>query len=218
MHKFIHTPLEFPTVTRTNEQGKRLYVTPTGKRYPSVTAVTSLGSEDSINEWKKRVGEVEANKISNRASGRGTRIHTLCEDYINNKIVKPDLFDVDMWNSFNPILKDINNVMGLETMMYSDKLELAGTADCIAEYKGELSIIDFKTSGKPKRKEWISNYFVQCAFYSAFLGEMVGILPKKLVVLIAVDDNPPQVFVENTMDWLPEAIKVRAEFRRIKGY
>jgi genome maintenance exonuclease 1 len=123
-----------------------------------------------------------------------------------------------MWNTFSPILKDINNVMGLETMMYSDKLELAGTADCIAEYKGELSIIDFKTSSKPKEKKWISNYFVQTAFYAAFLGEMVGILPKKLVILIAVDDNPPMVFVENTMDWLPEAIKVRAEFKRIKGY
>jgi PD-(D/E)XK nuclease superfamily len=218
MNNFIHNPIELPKLTRVTVDGKRLYATPSGNKYPSVTTVTSLGSEDSINAWRAKVGEEEANKISNRASGRGTRIHTLCEDYLNNKQVTPDLFDRELWKTFNPVLHNINNVMGLEIMMYSHKLEIAGTADCIADYDGVLSIIDFKTSSKPKKKEWISNYFIQAAFYAAFFLELTGIFPKQIVILIAVDDEPPMVFVENTMDWIPEAIKVRSEFRKIKGY
>ena len=218
MNNIIHKPLELPEVTRTSKNGKRLYVTPSGKMYPSVTSVTSLGSEESIKAWKARVGEEEANKISNRASGRGTRIHSLCEDWLNNKEVFPEMFDIDMWDTFNPVLKNINNVYGLETMLFSHKLELAGTADCIAEYNGKLSIIDFKTSGKLKKKEWISNYFVQCAFYSMMVLELTGIFAEQIVVLIAVDDNESQIFIEQTRDWMPEAIKVRQEFRKVKGY
>lgn len=218
MNGFIHSPIILPKVERISENGKRLYLTPSGEKYPSVTSVTSLGSEDSIQEWKDRVGEEEATRVSNRASSRGTQIHTFCEDWLNNKPVVPDMFDRDMWNKLKPTLNDISNIRGLETMLYSHKLELAGTADCIADYKGELSLIDFKTSGKLKQKEWISSYFIQTACYSAMIAEMTGILPMKLVILIAVDDHVPQIFVENTMDWLPKAIQIREEFRKIKGY
>ena len=215
---FKHIPLELPSLKRVTLDGKRLYETPNGNKYPSVTTVTSLGSEDSIKAWRKRVGEVEANKISNRASGRGTRIHSLCEDYINNKDLSVDVFDVDLWKKFNPILDDIDNVYCLESMLYSHKLELAGTTDCVADYKGTLSVIDFKTSGKLKNKDWISNYFIQCACYAMMLGEMVGILPKQIVILIAVDDEEPQIFIEKTSDWMPFAIDARQEFRVKKGY
>ena len=213
-----HIPLELPKLKRVTVDGKRLYETSSGDKYPSVTTVTSLGSEDSIKQWREKVGAVEANKVSTRASGRGTRIHSLCEDYINNKEVNVDMFDVELWNKFSPILDDIDNVRCLESMLYSHKLELAGTTDCIADYKGTLSVIDFKTSGKLKKKDWISNYFIQCACYAMMLGEMVGILPKQIVILIAVDDEEPQVFIENTFDWMPFAIDARREFKLKKGY
>jgi hypothetical protein len=213
-----HIPLELPKLKRVTVDGKRLYETPSGNKYPSVTTVTSLGSEDSIKQWREKVGAVEANKVSTRASGRGTRIHSLCEDYINNKEVNVDMFDIELWNKFSPILDDIDNVRCLESMLYSHKLELAGTTDCIADYKGTLSVIDFKTSGKSKNKDWISNYFIQCACYAMMLGEMIGILPKQIVVLIAVDNEEPQVFIENTFDWMPFAIDARREFRLKKGY
>jgi genome maintenance exonuclease 1 len=213
-----HIPLELPKLKRVTVDGKRLYETPSGNKYPSVTTVTSLGSEDSIKQWREKVGAVEANKVSTRASGRGTRIHSLCEDYINNKEVNVDMFDIELWNKFSPILDDIDNVRCLESMLYSHKLELAGTTDCIADYKGTLSVIDFKTSGKSKNKDWISNYFIQCACYAMMLGEMIGILPKQIVILIAVDDEEPQVFIENTFDWIPFAIDARREFKLKKGY
>lgn len=213
-----HIPLELPKLKRINIDGKRLYETPDGNKYPSVTTVTSLGSEESIKAWRKKVGAEEANKISTRASGRGTRIHTLCEDYLNNEEVNVDLFDVELWNTFKHTLDDIDNVYCLESMLYSHKLELAGTTDCIADYKGTLSVIDFKTSGKLKQKDWISNYFIQCACYAMMLGEMVGILPKQIVILIAVDDEEPQIFIEKTSDWMPFAIDARREFRLKKGY
>lgn len=216
---FNHIALELPTLERINEDGKRLYVTPNGKRYPSVTNITSLGSEESIKMWRAKVGEEEATRISNRASSRGTRVHTLCEDYLNNKEVKLGMYDAEMWNEFEPILNDIDNIYCLESMLYSHKLEIAGTTDCIANYKGVLSVIDFKTSGKLKKREWISNYFIQGAFYSMCLAEMTKtILPEQIVILIAVDDENPQTFIEKTKDWMLPAIKARAEFRKVKGY
>jgi len=213
-----HIPLELPSLKRINVDGKRLYETPDGNKYPSVTTVTSLGSEESIKAWRKKVGNEEANKISTRASGRGTRIHTLCEDYLNNQEVNVDLFDAELWNTFKHNLDDIDNVYCLESMLYSHKLEVAGTTDCIADYKGVLSVIDFKTSGKLKQKDWISNYFIQCTMYAMMMAEMTGIFPKQIVILIAVDNEGSQVFVEKTEDWMPFAIEARSEFRRIKGY
>jgi genome maintenance exonuclease 1 len=214
----IHIPLDLPKLNRINVDGKRLYETPNGNKYPSVTTITSLGGEDSIKEWRARVGAEEANKISNRASSRGTRIHSLAEDYLNNKELKVDMFDLEMWSSFKPILKDINNIYCLESMLFSHKLEIAGTTDCIAEYQGVLSVIDFKTSGKPKDRDWISNYFIQCAFYGYMLWEMTGVLADQIVVLIAVDHEPPQVFVESMKGWMPHALEARKEFKRVKGY
>ena len=213
-----HIPLELPKLKRINIDGKRLYKTPDGNKYTSVTTVTSLGSEESIKAWCKKVGAEEANKISTRASGRGTRIHTLCEDYLNNEEVKVDLFDVELWNTFKHTLDDIDNVYCIESMLYSHKLEVAGTTDCIADYKGVLSVIDFKTSGKLKQKDWISNYFIQCTMYAMMIAEMTGIFPKQIVILIAVDNEGSQVFVEKTSDWMPFAIEARREFRTKKGY
>jgi genome maintenance exonuclease 1 len=208
---------EIAQLVRVNIDGKRWYQTPEGKRYPSVTSVTSYASKGAIQEWRNKVGHAEADKISARASNRGTRVHSLCEDYLNNKEVIPQDFDLESWRSIKPELDFIDNIHGNEIRLYSDLLEVAGTADCIADYKGVLSIIDFKTSNKLKRKEWITNYFQQAAFYSLAFRERTGLSAKQIVIIILVDDELPQVFVEPVQNWLLSAKQCRDDFRKATG-
>ena len=144
---FNHIALELPKLKRvTNTDGSRVYETPTGKKYPSVTTVTGLLKKDIITAWRKQVGNEEANKISSTAAKRGTRIHTLCEKYLLNEEVSVGMFDNEMWDSLRPLLDDIDDIYALEQPLYSDHLQVAGTVDCIAKYKGKLSVIDFKSS------------------------------------------------------------------------
>ena len=129
---FNHVQLEFPKLKRvTADNGSRVYETPSGKAYPSVTTVTGLLKKQAIIEWRKRVGEEEANKISSKAAGRGTRIHSLCEQYLLNKEIVPNMFDVEMWQNMKPVLHSIDNIHALEQPLYSDHLVVAGTVDCI---------------------------------------------------------------------------------------
>ena len=214
---FKHIPLELPSLKRVTVNGSRFYETPTGNKYPSVTSVTGLRGQAHIHEWRKRVGEEEANKISSRASSRGTRIHSLCEDYLNNESPTVDMFDAPVWNSFVPVLKHIDNVYALEAMLFSHYLEVAGTVDCVAEYNGVLSIIDFKTSRRIKKIDEISNYFIQTAMYAVAFAEMTDINVPQLVVLMAIDDEEPEVFIQKTVVWIPEAVKERKYFRHRKG-
>lgn len=215
---FKHIPLELPKLKRVTVDGARFYETPTGNKYPSVTAVTGLRSQEHIKAWRKQVGEEEANKISARASSRGTRIHSLCEDYLNNESPTVDMFDAPVWNSFVPVLNHIDNVYVLEAMLFSHNLEVAGTVDCVAEYDGVLSVIDFKTSRRVKELKDISGYFIQCAMYAMAFTEMTGINVPQLVVLMAVDDEDPIVFIQKTRDWLLNAFKERKYFRNKKGF
>ena len=147
MKNFIHHDL--PKLERiTSPDGTRVYSTPSGISYPSITTVVGLHSKQGIMEWRKKVGEEEANKISRKASARGTRIHTLCENYLLGETTDVDMFDQEIFKSILPDLDKINNIHALETPLYSDHLEVAGTVDCIAEYNGRMSVIDFKTSAK----------------------------------------------------------------------
>lgn len=203
---FNHNPLPNIELPRDESSGKRLYVTPDGKKYPSVTSVVGFDSKDFLTEWVAKVGKEEANAISNRAAKRGTAIHAYSEDYLNNKIVTPNMFDMEMWKSFRPLLDRIDNIRMLEGRMFSHRLQLAGTVDCLAEYDGVLSVIDFKTSKSVKREDWIQNYFLQCTAYGCMAQERFDILPKQIVVLIAVDDNPPQIFIKKTWDYVPKLL------------
>ena len=149
MTTFIHH--DFPTLERdTSPDGTRVYLTPSGKRYPSVTTVTSLHNAEGIEKWRRRVGPEEAARVSAKASARGTRIHSLCESFIRNEECKPDLFDQELFGSIIPWLGDIDNVHALETPLFSNFLQVAGTVDCIGEFQGKLSVIDFKTSSRVK--------------------------------------------------------------------
>ena len=215
---FNHIHLELPKLKRvTSEDGTRVYETPTGKKYPSVTTVTGLLKKRAILEWRKKVGEEEANRISSTAARRGTRLHTLCEKHLLNENVSVNMFDQEMWNSVKPHLSDINNIYALESSLYSNHLQVAGTVDCIAEYKGKLSVIDFKTSRRVKTRDDIHDYFIQCSAYAVAFEEMTGNPVSRLVVIMGVDNEQPLIFQERRDDWVSEFKKLRAEYKRIKG-
>lgn len=193
-----HAPLiDLEAITSDNG---RLYITPEGKKYPSVTTVIGATSKKSILEWRKRVGEKEANRISSRAASRGTSLHSMNEDYLNNMFdeekYKDKVLPLFMFKHLKPFLNKINNIHVLEGALYSDRLQLAGRVDCIAEYENELAIIDFKSSTEPKKREWIENYIAQECAYAMMYYERTGIKVKKLVTLIACEDGEIQVFQE----------------------
>jgi len=214
---FNHIGCELPKLSRvTNEDGTRVYQTPTGNKYPSVTTVTGLLKKQSIIAWRKRVGEEEANRISSTAARRGTRIHSLAEKYLLNESVNPDMFDIEMWNKFKPILHNINNIYALEQSLFSDHLEVAGTVDCIAEYNGKMSVIDFKTSKRIKQRDNIHDYFMQCSAYAVAFEEMTKIPVPQIVILIAVDEEDPLIFVEKRNTWINGFRDLRLEYKRIK--
>jgi len=211
--------IDLPKLTRkTTEEGRR-YFTPTGEAYPSVTTVLGVLSKESIMAWRKRVGEAEANRISTQASRRGTAVHKICENYIDNKedwkegVQPANMF---MFNSMKPVLDEkINNIWFQECFLYSDEYQTAGQVDCIGEWEGELAVIDFKTSRRVKKEEHILGYFMQVAFYAKAFTEMTGTEVKKGVVFIGVDDNEPQTFVFNTDDYLDHFKAVREKYSEL---
>jgi genome maintenance exonuclease 1 len=215
---FTHIHHDIQRIQRVETPEGRLYETPSGKRYPSVTSVTGLLGKEAIIAWRKRVGEAEANRISTRAANRGTRIHSLCESYLNNEHVEPDIFDAETWSSFKPVLTKVNNIHCLETPLYSDHLQVAGTVDCIAEYEGKLAVIDFKTSSRVKRRDDIHNYFMQCSAYAVAFEERTGISIPNIVILMSVDNEPPLIFHEKRNQWINSFIDLRNQFFIERGY
>lgn len=180
--------------------GVRYYRTPSGRQLPSITSVTTLKNRKSIAEWRARVGDVEADRISKQGTTRGTKFHKYTEDYLNNLDVAPRHLaeQISMpWQLFEnakPYLDDINNIHALEAPLYSEFFGLAGRVDCIAEYKGELAIVDFKTSRKQKPEAWIEHYLVQCAAYGVLYHDLTGIEVEKLVIIQACEDGEVQLF------------------------
>ena len=221
MFNHVDHGIVLPTMTRETTDKGRKYFTPEGNSYPSITTVLSILSAASIARWRKRVGEEEANKIGHQASTRGTAVHQMAEDYLNNKEdwakdVMPN--NLDTFSHLRKIIDQrVTNVWFQEEYLYSNDLECAGQVDCIAEFDGELSIIDFKTSRKPKKKEWITNYFIQASFYAAAFYERTGIAIKQGVIMITVDHHEPQVFTVNTHEYLPLFLDVSEKFRKKKG-
>lgn len=199
-----------------DQTGKRLYQTPSGKAYPSVTTVLSETKKDHIHKWRKRVGEKEANRITTQATKRGTSVHALCEAYIHNELHKYDkeIIDVDSFLQIKAIVdKYVDNVRLVESTLYSDYLEVGGTVDLIAEFDGRLSVIDFKTSLKPKKKEWIDNYFMQASAYCVMMEERTGIPVGRIAIIIAVDGHEPQLFLEKRNDHIHQFMRVRQAYK-----
>jgi hypothetical protein len=195
----------------TAPDGTRLYNTPSGVKYPSVTTILAEKGRDAIQQWRNRIGPETANTISRVAAGRGTGVHNATEQYLKNQPVTASSPLVqEMFNNLRPQLNRINNIHAQETRLFSHHLRLAGTVDCVAEWDGRLSVIDFKTSTRPKKAEWISTYFMQCAAYAIMYEELSFIPVTQLVVLVSVEEEPePQVFIEHRDRWTKELLQWR---------
>ena len=193
---FNHIECELPKLKRQNIDGARYY-TVNGRPMVSITSVTSHWNKQIFVDWRKRIGEAEANRITRRATSRGTATHSLIENHLLNKEVEFDKPSPKMlFLQAKETLKNINNIYALEESLYSEELGVAGTVDCIAEYNGELSIIDFKTAEKPKPRDWIENYFVQAAAYACMFFERTGIPVKKLVIIMTCENGEVTVYEE----------------------
>ena len=210
MKTFNHVKLQqldFDLKAETTESG-RLYATPTGEKYKSITTVLGNYNKQAIMEWRERVGAEEANKISSKAANRGTKVHKICEDYINNeisdmkmKMLMPDL--KELFFKIKPIIDEkLGDVYSQEQALYSHKLKIAGRVDLIGMWNGKLSVIDFKTSTKQKQEEDIQNYFMQCTAYALMFSELTGMWIDDIVVLIATGEGEAQLFERQIHDYM----------------
>ena len=209
MRTFNHVKLpqlDFDLKAETTDSG-RLYATPTGEKYKSITTVLGNHNKQAIMEWRERVGAEEANKISTKAATRGTKVHKICEDYINNEIpelkmqmMMPDL--KEMFFKIKPIIDEkLGDVYAQEQALYSHRLKIAGRVDLIGYWNGKLSVIDFKTSTKQKEESYIQNYFMQCTAYALMFSELTGQWIDDIVVLIATGEGEAQLFERQIHDY-----------------
>ena len=217
---FEYDMLDFAALQRIDGP-TRLYETPEGKRYPSVTAVLGrMTDKSALDAWKKRVGDEEAARVSARAATRGTNVHTMCENYVlGNEIDMSMPHNMMVFRQIKMILDEkVDMIRATECTLFSDHLKIAGTCDLIADYDGRLSIIDYKTSSKLKRKEWIEGYFLQASLYAYMLWEMTGIHVKDIVIIIGVDDSlDAQVFVERPQRYLEKAADLVRSYHQMYG-
>lgn len=198
--RFQHNTLEVPKLERFHVDGKRFYKkqdSDENLNFISITTITSHYSKEKFALWRKKVGEDEANRITKAATTRGTQMHSLVEHYLGNEdLPKTAPLPKMLFDVARPELNKINNILGIEIPLYSEFLGIAGTCDTIAEYDGVLSIIDYKTSERPKPREWIDGYFVQICAYSCMLFEMTGIQAKQLVIIMACENGEVEVYTE----------------------
>ena len=194
---FNHVVMGIPELKRVTIDGVRYYDVPDGNKLVSITSVISWINREIFIGWRKRVGTQEADKITKASTSRGTDFHTLAEHYLKNEEL-PSVQPLSeyLFKQAKPQLSLIDDIVALETSLYSQKLGVAGTVDCIAKYDGELSVIDFKTSKKPKPREWIDHYFVQCAAYACMFYEMTGQIVKKFVIIMSCEDGECVVYEE----------------------
>lgn len=203
---FKHIDLNLPKLEREIIDGVRYYKIPNNEEVSKLFSITSVISHITRHifiNWRKKIGEEEANKITRQATSRGTDMHTLVEYYLNNQFYNEEVLPISdiLFKIAKVELNKINNIHALEASLYSLVLGVAGTVDCIAEYTGksgipELAIIDFKTSKKRKPRKWIDHYFVQCAAYACMFYELTGIPVKKFVILMSCEDGECVVYEE----------------------
>jgi len=196
--------------------GCRLYELPDGQWVPSITSVTSFYNREIFVKWRKRVGIEEANRITKKATTRGTDFHEAAQAYLENRdLVWEDYLPATkfMFHHAKPYLDKINNIHAIERTLYSEYLGLAGRVDCIAEYDGELAVIDFKTSEKIKPEKWMENYFVQEMFYAAAYYELTEIPVTKLITIMVTPGGEVEVFDKrNKGDYIKLLVRYIKEF------
>ncbi len=196
---FVHEEHQVPDLVCIEDPTLgRVYVTPNGDKYPSITNVLSILSKRDIQNWQKRVGLKEANTITRRGANRGTALHTLVEKYLKNEPFEETI-------GFKIVKKDLNRIGTIyaqEVALWSDELRVAGRTDCIAEYDGVIAVVDFKTAAKVKPKAWIEAYFLQAAFYATAWEERTGIPIEKIVIIFSNDDGTSVVYEESKSKWM----------------
>ena len=201
---------KLPTTKGKNIDGFRFYAVE-DKHYPSITTVLGAIPKPGLMKWRKSVGEEAAKWEMNRAARRGSATHTLVEQFLKGETPSiRDVLPLGMFRLLKPYLEQIDNIHCLETIMYSNKLTVAGQVDCIAEYNGKLSVIDFKTANKERVDSWNENYYIQCTAYAIMYEELFGTPIEQIVILQAGEDGSAKSFVKNKSDYeekLGEAIK-----------
>ena len=201
---------KFPNTKGMNTNGFRFYQVD-GKNYPSITTILSIQKKEGLIQWRKNVGEAAAKWEMARAARRGKAVHTLVEQYMKNETPSiRDVLPLGLFKLMKPYLDQINNIRLVEEIMYSPKLTIAGQVDCVAEYNGKLSVIDFKTANKERIEEWVDNYFLQCTAYSMMYAETYNESIEQIVVLMAAEDGSMKAFVKEPKDYedeLQNAIK-----------
>ena len=212
--------LQFDLISETTETGRK-YTLPDGRKYDSVTTILSHAKDKTfLKEWRNRVGEEEANRIVKRSTSRGTKLHEACEKYLLNELtdmkismLMPDVKDFFM--QLKPhIDKNVGNVYGTEQALFSDRLKIAGRTDCIAEWNGKLSIVDYKNSIREKREDWIQDYFIQCTAYANLFEDLTGVPIEQVVVLIANEEGKPQIFEREKTKYQAQFDKLVYDYRK----
>lgn len=204
MFKFVDLPVQLHDIESIDKDGQRFYPICEGVEYPSITTITSFRKAAFFKEWRQRVGAEVADRKTARATGRGTAFHSIVERYLKNESIDSADFDPLPFTLFQvakPTLNRINNIHLLEGALYSDYLGVAGRVDCIAEFDGDLAVIDFKTSDRDKKEQWIENYFVQETAYAIMFYERTGIQPKKIVTIISTEEGSCQVIEKTNLDY-----------------
>ena len=198
---FNHVPAVLPPLERETVDGVRYYKVPDADEFVklvSITSITSFWNREKFAKWRKKIGEDKANEITRKATSRGTDTHTLIEHYLLNEETLPEVQPISdfLYKIAKPTLNNIDNIHALEGSLYSKQLGVAGTVDCIAEYDGELAVIDFKTYAAPKPRDWIDGYFVQAAAYACMYYELTGVSVKKLVIIMTCENGDCVVYEE----------------------
>ena len=214
---FNHVPVDIPEVSTKTVNRKRFYVTPTGL-YPSITTVLGVRKEKQkgLQEWRNRVGNDVANHIMRTAASRGTAVHHMCEDFLNNIEVTQEGRDFLPWCLFSqlkPTLENsINKIYAQECGLWSEKYRVAGRVDCIAEYNGIPSIIDFKTSRSERKDDYNLEYYIQASAYAEMFEERTGIEINQIVILVVTEDGAVQEFIKEKHDYLPLLVETIDDF------
>ena len=214
---FVHNEVSVPELSTKNINRKRFYQTPDGKLYPSITTVLNKKKMEGISEWRKKVGEDVANYIARTAAHRGTKVHHMCEDFLNNnfdeEVHKKNFLPYVLFGQLKPVLmQKVNNILAQECGLYTDKYRVAGRVDCIAEYNGVKSIIDFKTSRKERNDDWNESYYIQASAYAEMFEERTGIAINQIVILVVTEDGVVQEFVKDKGEYLPMLVEAIDDF------
>jgi genome maintenance exonuclease 1 len=195
---------KLPTTKGKRIDGFRFYQID-GKNYPSITTVLGVQKKEGLEKWRKAVGEEAANWEMGRAARRGKATHTLVEQYIKGETPAiRDVLPLGLFRLMKPYIDQIDNVQLSEEIMYSHKLTIAGQVDCIADYNGKLSVIDFKTANKERKEDWIENYYIQTCAYAIMYEELFGKRIEQLVILMAGEDGTMRSFIRDKKDFEPK--------------